>query len=106
MNDAEKLLQQWKQSPPRDGAKDEDALKVMKFLSITVVRNNQGHYEASHEALTGHPQYPYGRFTVNCHARGKQGQAHPRAIKDIINAARIIQAAQQKDRQSNEDDTD
>ena len=106
MNDAEKLLQNWKQSPPRDGVKDEDALKVMQFLGLTVVRNNLGHYEASHEALKGHPQYPFGRFTVSCHARGKQGQAHPRGIKDILNAAKILQDAQQNEQKDHEDDTD
>lgn len=106
MDDAEKLLRNWKQSLPRDGAKEEEAKKVMEFLGITVVMNNLGHLEASHEALKGHPKYPFGRFTVNCHARGKQGQAHPKGIHDIVSAAKIIQAAQQKESQDDEDDTD
>lgn len=105
MNDAEKLLRAWKQNPPSAGAKEADALKVMNFLGLTVVRNNQNHYQASHDALKGHPRYPFGMFTINCHAGGKQGQAHPKAIKDIVSVAAIIQAAQEKDRQNDETNT-
>lgn len=106
MSDAKKLLRDWQQNSPPDGVKEEDAKKVMEHLGLTVVRNNLGHLEASHTALKGHPKYPFGRFTVSCHARGKQGQAHPMGIKDILSAAKIIQAAQQKDREDNEDEED
>lgn len=105
MDDAEKLLRNWQQSPPRDGVKCEDALKVIRFLGMEIEDNNEGHYEASHPALLGTPQFPYGSLTVNCHAFGKQGKAHPKAILDIRKAAKIIQAAQQKE-QDHEDDSD
>jgi hypothetical protein len=44
MDDAEKLLRNWRQSPPRDGVKCDDALKVMAFLGMDVESNNEGHY--------------------------------------------------------------
>ncbi len=104
MDDAEKLLRNWRQSPPKDGAKREDAIKVMEFLDMDVESNNEGHYEAFHKALLGNPRFQYGSFAVNCHAKGVAGRAHPKAILDIIKAAKIIQAAQQKEQQDNEDD--
>ena len=107
MGDAEKLLRDWRQSRPRDGAKCEDALKVVKYLNMTLKPNpnSQGHYQASHEALKGSTWFPYGSITINCHAGGVQGKAHPSAINDILKAARIIEAAQQKE-QGDEDATE
>ena len=93
MDDAEKLLRNWRQSPPKDGAKCEDVLKVMAFLGMDVESNNQGHHEAFHQALLNNPRFHYGSFTVNCHAHGVHGKAHPRAISDLLKAAKIILAA-------------
>ena len=106
MDDAEKLLRNWQQSPPNDGAKCEDALKVIRFLGMNLKPspNSQGHYQASHEALKGSARFPFGSITVNCHAFGVVGKAHPNAIRDIRQAAKIIQAAQQKKRQEDEND--
>ena len=104
MDDAEKLLRNWRQSRPNDGAKCEDALKVIRFLGMDVESNNEGHYEAFHKALIDSPRFRFGSFTVNCHAHGMQGKAHPGAISDILKAAKIIQAAQQAEQQDNEDD--
>lgn len=102
MDDAEKLLRNWRQSPPRDGTKCEDALKVIAFLGMEVEGNNEGHYQAFHKALLADPRFRFGSFTVNCHAGGVQGKAHPKAISDILKAAKIIQAAQQQERQDDE----
>lgn len=100
MDDAEKLLRNWRQSPPKDGAKCEDALKVIAFLGMALKpANSEGHYHASHEALRNNPRFAYGSITVNCHAFGVTGKAHPKAIQDILQAAKFIQAAQEKKRQ-------
>lgn len=108
MDDAEKLLRNWRQNLPRDGAKCEDALKVIRFLDMTLkpTPNSQGHYQASHDALKGSVRFPFGSITMSCHAFGVTGKAHPKAIQDILQAAKIIQAAQQKKRQNDEDDTE
>lgn len=112
MDDAEKLLRNWRQSPPRTGVRCEDALKVIQFLGMRLkpVPNSQGHYHAFHAALQGSDRFRFGAFTVNCHAFGVQGQAHPRAVQDILKAAKIIQDANQDAKQkaqaSDEDDTD
>ena len=99
MNDAEKLLRDWRLCKPKDGAKCEDALKVAKHLGLKLnsTPNSQGHYQASHPSLIGSPQFPFGSITINCHARGVQGRAHPSAIKDILKAADIIAAAIQEE---------
>jgi len=102
MDDAEKLLRNWRQSPPKNGARCEDALKVMTFLGMDVESNNEGHHQAFHKALLNNPRFQYGSFTVNCHAKGTQGKAHSKAILDILKAARIIQDAQQKDENDRE----
>ncbi len=92
MDDAKKLLQNWRQSPPKDGAKCEDAFKVINSLGMTLKGpNGQGHFHALHDDLKGSARFPFGSFTVNCHAFGVQGKAHPKAIQDIIQAARIIE---------------
>lgn len=83
--------------------KCEDALKVIRFLGMELEQNNEGHYEASHDALKASPQFLFGAFTLNCHAFGVQGKAHPRAIQDLLKAAKIIQAAQQEE-PDNEDE--
>ena len=100
MDDAEKLLRNRRRSPPKDGARCEDALKVVAFLGMTLKpANSEGHYHASHEALKNNQRYAYGAITINCHAFGVTGKAHPKAIQDILQAAKIIQAAQEKKRQ-------
>lgn len=104
MDDAEKLLRNWRQSLPKDGIRCEDVLKVMAYLKMDIESNNQGHHEAFHKALLGEPRFRYGSFTVNCHAFGVAGKAHPKAISDLLKAAKIIQAAQQKEEQSSTDE--
>ena len=104
MDDAEKLLRNWRQSPPKDGAKCEDALKVVVFLGMTLKpANSQGHYHATHADLLNNQKFAFGSITINCHAFGIPGKAHPKAIQDILQAAKVIQAAQaQKQREDNE----
>lgn len=102
MDDAEKLLRNWRNSLPKDGARCEDALRVMAFLKMDVEGNNEGHYEAFHKALLNTPLFRYGTLTMNCHAHGKQGKAHPKAISELLKAAKIIQAAQEKEQQDDE----
>lgn len=68
--------------------------------------NGQGHFHAIHDDLKGSARFPFGSFTINCHAFGVQGKAHPKAIQDIMQAAKIIEAARQKKQQDNEDNTD
>jgi len=97
MDNAEKLLKNWGQSPPRDGVDCKDALAVLAHLGMTVERNNQGHYQAFHRKLVGSDSFPYGSFTVNCHAYGVQGNVHPRAIKDILRAAKLLLAPAEQD---------
>ena len=106
MEDAEKLLRNWRQSPPRDAVKCADGLKVMAFLEMGVKGNNEGHYEASYPALLGSLQFPYGGFTMNCHAFGMPGKAHPAAIKDLLKAAKIIQDSQKEEEAEDADDTE
>jgi hypothetical protein len=105
MNDAEKLLRNWIQNPPKDSVNCEDALRVCEHLEMNIVENNQGHFQATHLLLRGRAQFPYGGFTINCHAFSRQGKAHPKAIKDILKAAKIIVAARQKVQQD-DDNTD
>ena len=90
MNDAEKLLRKWKQQPPNDAVDAKDALAVMRELGMDV-REGTKHVVASHPALVGSDAFPNGVITVNCHASGKQGKAHQKAVKDILKAAKIIQ---------------
>ena len=112
MDAAEKLLNRWRQQLPRDGADCEQALTVMDSLGMTVKRNSQGHYQAFHKALIGSTLFPCGSLTMNCHAFGTPGKAHPSAIKDLVRAARIIQEAhaeeerKAEEEQSDENDTD
>ncbi len=106
MDDAEKLLRSWSQSPPRDGVECKDAIKVGRHLGMQVVENNQGHFQATHKALIGSVLFPFGGFTINCHAYSRQGKAHPAAVKDILRAAKIIAAANQKAQQADDDNTD
>lgn len=104
MSDAEKLLRNWRQSRPHDGVKCEDALKVIRFLGMDLEQNNEGHYETSHDALKGSSPFPFGAFTLSCHAFGVAGKAHSHTIQDLLKAAKIIEAAQEKERQDNEDE--
>ena len=97
MDDAVKLLRNWRKNAPSGGVKCEDALKVMRFLGMDVEGNGKGHYHASHNALMNSPLFMFGGFTISCHAFGTQGQAHPSAIKDILKAATIIQAAREEE---------
>lgn len=104
MDDAEKLLRNWRNSLPKDGAKCEDVFKVIIFLGMTLKGpNSQGHFHALHDNLKGSDRFPFGSLTINCHAFGVSGKAHPRAIQDIIQAAKIIEAAKQQKRQDDED---
>jgi hypothetical protein len=90
----EDLLDKWLHGVPRDGADCEDALAVMRCLGMEVARTRRGHWTAHHAALVGSAEFPYGFLTVNCHAFGKQGRAHPAAIRDIVRAARIIRESE------------
>ena len=74
MEDAEKLLKNWRQSPPRDAVKCADALKVMAFLEMNVEKNNEGHYEANHPALLHNSYFAFGGFTMSCHALEDQAK--------------------------------
>jgi hypothetical protein len=107
MDDAKKLLRNWRQSPPKDGAKCEDLFKVIDLLGMTLKGpNGQGHFHALHDDLKGSDKFPFGSLTINCHAFGVSGKAHPKAIQDVMQAAKIIEAARQKKQQDNEDNTD
>ncbi len=64
--------------------------------------NNNNHPEAYHSALIGSAPFPNGSITINCHANGKQGEVHFKAIHDIIKAAKLIRAAQ-REQQNDED---
>jgi len=75
-------------------------------MKLKPTPNSQGHHQASHEALRDSPKFPFGSITVNCHAFGVTGKAHPRAVQDILQAAKIIQAAQQQKQQNDEDNTE
>jgi hypothetical protein len=88
---AEKLLERWSQRVPSDGVPCEDAVLVMESLSMTVTTDSQNHKYARHPKLIGSSSYPTGGFRVNCHYKGKQGVAHPAAVRDIVKAAKIIQ---------------
>lgn len=90
MTKAEKLLQWWFELIPRDGVPCDDAVLVMEHLGMTVKTDSQNHKYAFHDTLVGSPEFPMGSFRVNCHAYGKQGVAHPRGIRTIVKAARII----------------
>ncbi len=96
MDDAEKLLRSWFQKTP-SSIKWADANKVLLYLGIEAEENSQGHYQAFHKSLVGSAQFPFGSFTINCHAFGNQGEVHPKAIQDIKKAARLLQAAQQRE---------
>ena len=94
MDDAKKLLRNWRQSLPKDGVKCEDLFRVIEFLGMTLKGpNGQGHFHALHDALKGSTKFPFGSITINCHAFGVQGRAHPGAIQDIMQAEKIIEAA-------------
>ncbi len=58
---------------------------------MTVTTDGQNHKFARHPKLIGSSSYPTGSFRVNCHYKGKQGVAHPAAVRDIVKAAKIIQ---------------
>ena len=75
----------------------------MAFLGMDVEANNEGHYQAFHKALLNDPRFQFGSFTVNCHAHGVQGKAHPKAILDILKAAKVILAVRQEEQRSDED---
>lgn len=107
MDDAKKLLRNWRQSLPKDGVKCEDLSKVVKFLGMTWDGpRSSGHYHAIHDDLKGSVKFPLGFVLINCHAFGVQGKAHPRAVRDIMQAEKIIEAARQKKQQDNEDNTE
>ena len=97
MDNAEKLLRKWKQTAPRGGVECSDALAVLEHLGFVVERSGKGHYQAFHRLLIGSDPFPFGSFTVNCHAFGVQGQTHPMAIKDILRAERILIVAREND---------
>ena len=91
---AEDLLRRWSQHPPRDGSDCEDAIAVMRYLGMEVVQRKTGHWTGKHQLLIGSDPFPHGVVTVNCHAFGIQGRAHPQAIRDILKAAKIIEEAE------------
>lgn len=80
----------WTQRVPNDGVPCEDAVLVMESLGMTVTTDGQNHKYARHAKLVGSIGYPTGSFRVNCHFKGKQGVAHPAAVRDIVRAASII----------------
>ena len=73
-----------------------DAIAVMKRLGMDV-REGSKHLVASHPALVGSDLFPNGTITVSSHAFGNQGKAHPKAVKDILKAAKIIQEKDEDD---------
>lgn len=104
MDDAKKLLRNWRQSLPKDGVRCEDLFKVIKFLGMTLDGpRSSGHFHAIHDDLKGSAKFPLGFITISCHAFGVQGKAHPGAIQDIMRAEKIIESARQKKQQDNED---
>jgi hypothetical protein len=76
---------------PADGVVAEDAIAVMRYLGMEVQLRKTGHWTGTHPALVGSDLFPQGVVTVNCHAFGRQGMAHPAAVRDIVRAARVIQ---------------
>ncbi len=96
MDNAEKLLRKWRQQPPTDAVDVKDAIAVMKRLGMDV-REGSKHLVASHPALVGSDLFPNGTITVSSHAFGDQGKTHPKAVKDILKAAKIIQEKDEDD---------
>jgi hypothetical protein len=87
----DELLQRWKGIVPRDGVDCDDVAAVIRHLGMEVIRRPSGHWIARHPALIGSASFPQGVITINCHAFGKQGRAHPAAVRDIVRAATIIE---------------
>ena len=87
----DQLLTKWKTQIPRDGVDCEDLVAVMRYLGMAVTLRKSGHWTGSHERLIGSALFPNGVITVNCHAFGKQGKAHPRAVADVVKAAELLQ---------------
>jgi hypothetical protein len=88
MNNEEKNLRDWLSHPPVD-ARCEDVKRVMEHLGMVVRGDN--HLIGFHPNLVGSPFYPQGTICIGCHAFGKQGIAHPRGVKDLLRAARLLQ---------------
>jgi hypothetical protein len=84
------LLRSWQERIPRDGVPCADLVSVMRHLGMKVDERKSGHWTGSHGKLVGSTFFPQGVITVSCHAFGKQGNAHPNAIRDIIRATTII----------------
>ena len=90
----EKVLARWMKRVPPDGAVSDQAVSVMEHLGMCPQQRASGHVTGFHPRLVGSDAFPQGVITVNCHAFGKQGVAHPAAIRDIVKAARIIEEDQ------------
>jgi hypothetical protein len=84
-----KIVQAWKNGAKFD-VRCEDALAVLEEFGFDLRRDAQHHWLATHENLRSHPQFPFGRFGVNCHYQGKQGVVHPSAINDILKAIKHL----------------
>ena len=79
------------------GARCEEAIEIMRHLGMEVTQRKTGHWTGKHATLVDSVFFPFGVVTVNCHAFGKQGVAHPAAIKDIVRAARIIHGEEENE---------
>jgi hypothetical protein len=87
----DELFRKWQQRVPQDGADCEEVIAVMRYLGMEVELRKKGHWTGKHPKLVGSVSFPQGVITVNCHAFGKQGKAHPAAIRDVLRAAKVIQ---------------
>ena len=96
MKHAEKLLESWRNYVPGNGVPESDVVMVLEHLGMAYKRNGLGHIQASHRDLNQSEPFPFGSFTINCHAYGKQGMAHPAAIRDLLRAADIIAALREQ----------
>jgi len=89
------LLKQWLRNRPKE-AKRKDAEAVLTQMGCEIRHGGENHLIAYHPDLVDHPQFRNGMITVNCHAFGKSGAVHPRAIEDIVKAAKCLEKKEEK----------
>lgn len=83
------MLIRWLSRTPAS-APCEDALRVLEAAGFALRRGGENHWIAFHPGLVGNPCFPNGVLTVSCHYRGRSGDTHPAAIRDIVKAIRSL----------------
>lgn len=86
---AHKIVGRWRSGAVHD-AKESELITVLEAYGFSYRLGGKGHLVASHPRLAS--EFVSPALTINLHAGGKAGNAHPKGIHDLLKRLDFLEA--------------